>query len=162
MTDHSTFVRVADAAVIREEGVLSTVGLGSCVAILLYDPDTRVAGMAHVLLPAPHREFDGREPAKYATTAVPYLLREMGEMGARRQAVIARIVGGASMFARARTSNLAAAGERNLEASRDALDWAGIPVVGEEVGRDHGRSVHLYAADGRVLVTSYQHPDVIL
>ena len=162
MTQSPVFVRVAHAEVTEGEGVLATVGLGSCVAILLYDPVPTVAGMAHVLLPAPHREFDGLEPAKYATTAVPYLLQVMAARGARRTRVTARLVGGASMFGGARTSRLAAAGERNLQAVRDALDWAGIPVMGEEVGSGHGRSVRLHAADGRVVVSSYRRADVIL
>lgn len=162
MTEQPIFVRVAHAEVTQAEGVLATVGLGSCVAILLYDTEVAVAGMAHVLLPAPHREFDGQEPAKYATTAVPYLLQQMAVRGASRFRVTARLVGGASMFGGARTSSLAAAGERNLLAARDALDWAGVPVTGEEVGRGYGRSVRLYATDGRVVVSSYRRPDVIL
>ena len=156
------FVRVAHAEVTQGDGVLATVGLGSCVAILLYDPAVKVAGMAHVLLPAPHGSFAEEDASKYATMAVPHLLREMAGHGADRRRVTARIVGGASMFAAARTSALAAAGARNIEAVRDALDWAGVPLVGEEVGSEHGRSVHFYAEDGRVVVTSYRRPDVIL
>jgi chemotaxis protein CheD len=162
VTQPPIFVRVAHAEVTEGEGILATVGLGSCVAILLYDPLPTVAGMAHVLLPAPHREFDGVQPAKYATTAVPYLLQEMATRGARRSRVTARLVGGASMFGGARTSSLGAAGERNLQAVRDALDWAGIPVTGEEVGQAYGRSVRMHASDGRVVVSSYLRPDVIL
>lgn len=162
MSPPPLFVRVAQAEVTQGDGVLATVGLGSCVAILLYDADTAVAGMAHVLLPAPHREFDGLEPAKYATTAVPYLLQEMAARGASRARITARLVGGASMFGGERSSPLAAAGERNLQAVRDALDWAGVPVTGEEVGRAHGRSVQMHAVDGRVVVSSYRRPNVIL
>lgn len=162
MSGTSIFVGVAEAAVAEGEAVLMTVGLGSCVAILLYDPDVRVAGMAHVLLPAPHARFEERDAAKYATTAVPHLLREMAARGADRCRVTARIVGGASMFSGTRSSALAAAGARNLEATRDALEWVGVPLTGEEVGSNHGRSVRLFAADGRVLVSSYRRPDVIL
>src|SRR5690606_26723896 len=156
------FVRVAHAAVAEGEGVLATVGLGSCVAILLYDAVASIAGMAHVLLPAPHGPFDGEAPAKYATTAVAHLLKEMEARGADRGRVTARLVGGASMFGGSRLSTLAAAGERNLNATRETLARAGIQVTAEDVGRAHGRSVHLYAADGSVVVTSYNHPDVIL
>jgi chemotaxis protein CheD len=156
------FVRVAHAAVTRGEGVLATVGLGSCVAILLYDGEARVAGMAHVLLATPHGRSDGSEPAKYATTAVPYLLGEMERRGGERSRIFARLVGGASMFGLARSSTLGGAGARNLEAARETLALAKVPVTGEEVGSGHGRSVHLHAADGRVVVTSYRRPDVIL
>ena len=156
------FVGVAQSAVATGEAVLATVGVGSCVAILLHDAEAAVAGLAHVLLPAPHGEPDASTPAKYATTAVPHLVREMEAHGALRSRVTARLVGGASMFGALRTPTMAGAGERNVIAARDALAREGIPVTGEEVGRAHGRAVRLYAADGRVRVTSYRHPDVDL
>lgn len=162
MTIAERFVGVADAAVARGAEVLATVGLGSCVAILLHDARARVGGLAHVLLPAPHGTFVECDAARYATTAVPYLLREMAVKGASRARITARLVGGASLFAAARTEAVAAAGERNLEAVRGALEWAGIPVVGEEVGGDHGRAVRLHTLDGRVVVTAFRHPDVVL
>ena len=43
-------VKVADYAV-AADGVIATIGLGSCVAIALYDPTARVGGLAHILLP---------------------------------------------------------------------------------------------------------------
>src|SRR5690606_2032264 len=103
MTIAERFVGVADAAVARGAEVLATVGLGSCVAILLHDARARVGGLAHVLLPAPHGTFVECDAARYATTAVPYLLREMVVKGASRARITARLVGGASLFAAART-----------------------------------------------------------
>ena len=66
------------------------------------------------------------------------------------------------MFGALRTATMAGAGERNVIAAREALARAGIPVSGEAVGGAHGRAVRLYAANGRVRVTSYRHPDVDL
>ena len=162
MTGAEHFVSVAGAAIAKGNDILATVGLGSCVAILLHDPLVRVAGMAHVLLPAPHGTCGSADMARYATTAVPFLLQEMVRGGADRTRVNARIVGGANLFGSSRSVAVIAAGERNLEAVRDALEWAAVPVVGEEVGRDHGRSVRMRAADGRVVVTAYRRPDVVL
>ena len=153
---------MAQCAVATGEAVLATVGVGSCVAILLHDAEAAVAGMAHVLLPEPHREPDPAAPGKYATTAVPHLVREMEARGAVRDRVTARLVGGASMFGALRTATMAGAGERTVIAARAALARAGIPVAAEAVGGAHGRAVRLYAADGRVRVTSYRHPDVDL
>lgn len=162
MNQPVTFVRVAQAAVTRGDGVLATVGLGSCVAILLYDAGAAVAGMAHVLLPAPHGTADPGAPAKYATTAVPYLLREMELRGAERGRISARLVGGASMFGVLGGSRKGGAGERNIAAARHALAREGIRLTGEEVGSGHGRSVRLHASDGSVIVSSYRRPDVNL
>jgi chemotaxis protein CheD len=162
VTSQPIFVGVAEAAVATGDAVLATVGLGSCVAILLHDAEAAVAGMAHVLLPAPHGGSGSPAAAKYANTAVPYLLREMEARGADRRRITGRIVGGASMFGTLRTPTMTRAGERNVVAAREALAAAGIRVTGEEVGSGHGRSVRLSAADGRVRVSSHRHPDVEL
>lgn len=157
-----TLVRVAHAAVEGPGGVLVTLGLGSCVAILLHDPEARVAGMAHVLLAQPRSGVVPENPAKFASTAVPHLIGEMEQLGARRERLVARLVGGASMFGRVLAQSGLHTGERNIAAAREALGAAGIRVCGEEVGREHGRSVYFHADDGRAVVTSYQHGDKVL
>ena len=55
--------------------VLTCLGLGSCVGMAAYDPVSKVAGMAHIVLP----RSDGRSglPAKFADTAIPALVDEM-------------------------------------------------------------------------------------
>jgi chemotaxis protein CheD len=147
-------VRVADWAAAAERGtVLATVGLGSCVAIILHDAGAGVGAMAHVLLPSRTLTRRDDNPAKSPETAVPLLLEEMRRLGARGS-VEARLVGGASMFAGLLPSGGLNVGERNIEASRAALQLAGIPVVGEDVGGDYGRSVYFHLVDGRVEVRS--------
>ena len=147
-------VRVADWAAAAERGtVLATVGLGSCVAIILHDAGAGVGAMAHVLLPSRTLTRRDDNPAKSPETAVPLLLDEMRRLGARGP-VAARLVGGASMFAGLLPSGGLNVGERNIEASRAALRLAGIPVVGEDVGGDYGRSVYFHLVDGRVEVRS--------
>src|SRR5690348_7121049 len=90
-------VNVADYAV-AAEGVLSTIGLGSCVAIGLHDSVARVGGLAHVLLPNEAMSRDRSNPAKFPATVVPIVLSEMSALGAQHSRIRARIVGGASMF----------------------------------------------------------------
>ncbi len=157
-----TIVRVAQAAVQQGEGELVTVGLGSCVAILLYDPVVHVGGMAHVLLPDPASARDSSNPAKFATTAVAHLTAEMHRLGADAQRFGARLVGGASMFSGAPVSAALNMGERNIAAARLTLMAAGIPLHGEDVGASHGRSVRFSLADGAVVVSSAFREDVIL
>ena len=154
-------VRVADLAAARGDAVVQTVGLGSCVAIVLYDAASTVGGLAHVLLPSLAQTRDRSNPAKVASTAVPALVGEMQRLGAGAPTgYTARLVGGASMFG----SLLAAGnginiGERNTAASREAIRAAGIALVAEDVGGDHGRSVYLHLADGRVQVRSLRKGD---
>jgi len=64
-------VRVADLRVGVGDDVLITQGLGSCVAILLYDAEARIGGMAHVLLPSPALTRADANPAKFPQSAIP-------------------------------------------------------------------------------------------
>lgn len=162
MTPASRVVPVAQIAVARGDERLSAVGLGSCVAVLLHDPVARLAGLAHVLLPIARDPLGGGRPGKFASTAVPLLVDEMECAGASRSRLRARLVGGATMFRSLLASGTAHTGVRNVAAARAALDLLGIPVVAEEVGREHGRSVVFEARDGSAVVTSHQHPTVRL
>ncbi|HEX2094017.1 MAG TPA: chemotaxis protein CheD [Longimicrobiaceae bacterium] len=162
MTGRQIFVRVAQHAVGREHDTLVTLGLGSCVAVLLHDPVARVGGMAHILLPEQALARDASNPSKFASTAIPLLAREICEAGGRRGRIRARLVGGASMFASLMTPGSLNMGERNIAASRQALRELGIPVLGEDVGADYGRSVRFHVGDGRVIVSAVGRDDVSL
>jgi chemotaxis protein CheD len=150
-------VRVADLKVGGGEDTLVTVGLGSCVAIILYDLNVRVGGLAHVLLPSPALSRREVNPAKSAQTAVPLLLEQMARLGASPRRITARIAGGASMFAGLSAPGTINMGERNVVSSRNALMTHGIPLVGEDVGADYGRTVRFRVADGRVDISSVAH-----
>jgi len=155
-------VRVADSAVAQGEARLTTIGLGSCVAIVLHDAERQVGGLAHVLLPSEALAQDRGNRAKFPGTAVPLLLQGMRELGARPGRIIAKVVGGASMFASLMPANGLQMGERNLLATRAALSRASIPIVAEDVGGGYGRSVFFSVASGRVEVRSVVKGDVVL
>ena len=151
-------MKVADFAVAKGDAVLATIGLGSCVAIALYDAPQRIGGLAHVLLPSEGLSRDASNRAKFPSTAVPLLIEEMRKLGARGP-YVAKIVGGSSMFGALLPAGGINMGERNVIASRMALDVAGIRLSAEDVGGDYGRSVYFHLADGRVLVRSLKTGD---
>ena len=146
-------VKVADYAV-ASKGVIATIGLGSCVAIVLYDPVAHIGGLAHILLPDVSMSRDRSNPAKFPSTIVPILLEEMRRLGASKKRIRAKIVGGASMFSNLIPNGAMNIGERNVLAVRDVLGHANIPIVAADTGSDHGRSVYLSIDDGRVEVRS--------
>jgi chemotaxis protein CheD len=157
MTGREILVRVADLKVGCREDVLVTVGLGSCVAIMLHDPAAKVGGLAHILLPSPALGKRDANAAKFPQTAVPLLVELMAAQGASVRRMIARLAGGASMFASLAPSGTIQMGERNVVASRQVLSQTGIALVGEAVGGDYGRTVRLRVADGQVEVSSVAH-----
>lgn len=150
-------VDVADFAVRRGEGTLTTTGLGSCVAVMLHDASAAVTGLAHVLLPSSRVARGPARPAKFADEAVPCLVDEMRRAGGHGP-LQAKLVGGARMFGTLLSSGVNM-GERNLEAVRTALEAAGIPVLAEDVGGEHGRNVEVDVATFAVRVTSLQRGD---
>lgn len=155
-------VRVSHAEVAGPGETLVTLGLGSCVAILVHDPVMRIGGLAHVFLPTPQASRKPGNPAKFASTAVPFLVEAVEAHGADRSRLEARLVGGASMFGALLSQGRVHTGERNLIAARDALRAAGIPLLAEECGLEHGRSVYFSMDDGRVRVTALDREDVTL
>ena len=161
-TVKETIVKVADWAAERGDGVLVTLGLGSCVAIMLHDPQAGAGAMAHVLLPSRSLARDATNPAKFPETAVPLLVHELTRLGAEPRRLIAKLAGGASMFAQLMTPGSVQMGERNVAAARDVLRRVGIPVMREAVGGGAGRSVRFFVADGRVEVRSVGTDAIVL
>ena len=80
-SEREIVVNIGDFAVARTRGVLSTSGLGSCVAIVLFDARDRVAGLAHILLPDEELGRGESRPAKFPESAVPLLVSEMRRAG---------------------------------------------------------------------------------
>jgi chemotaxis protein CheD len=147
-------VKVADWAAERGDGVLVTLGLGSCVAIMLHDHQSRAGAMAHILLPSRSLAHDATNLAKFPDTAVPLLVERLKALGADPRRLVAKLAGGASMFSQLMTPGTIQMGERNVVAARTALRNAGIPVVREAVGGERGRSVKFHVKDGRVEIRS--------
>ena len=156
-------VKVADYAVRRGTDVIATIGLGSCVAIALYDRDTKVGGLAHILLPSMAMSRETSNPAKFPESIVPIMLAEMRALGALQTARIsAKIAGGASMFGQLVSGTGINVGERNIAATKEALAAAGIPLIAEDTGLDYGRSVYFHLDDGRVEVRSLKKGDRVI
>ena len=154
-------VNVAESAVLLGRGVMSAVGLGSCVALILYDAATQVGAMAHIVLPHEALSREPGGPAKYSSSAARHLLEKMREV-APIESPVARLVGGASMFAALLKGGGINMGERNTVATRRALAELGIPISAEETGGEHGRSVYFDVGSGQVRVTSMNHGERFL
>jgi chemotaxis protein CheD len=147
-------VKVADWAADRGDRVLVTLGLGSCVAIMLHDAQAGAGAMAHVLLPSISLARDITNRAKFPETAVPMLVERLTALGADPRRLVAKLAGGASMFGQLITPGTIQMGERNVLAARSALRTAAIPIVREAVGGERGRTVRFHVKDGRVEIRS--------
>ena len=146
-------VKVADWAAERD-GVVVTLGLGSCVAIMLHDAERHAGAMAHILLPSRSLAHDASNLAKFPDSAVPLLIDRLKALGAEPRRLVAKLAGGASMFSQLMTPGTIQMGERNIVAARNALRAASIPIVREAVGGERGRSIRFHVKDGRVEIRS--------
>ncbi|HHU91709.1 MAG TPA: chemotaxis protein CheD [Halanaerobiaceae bacterium] len=153
-------VKMAEYHVGASPDILVTIGLGSCVGIALYDEISKIGGLIHIMLPHNNDE-NNLKPAKYADTGIPLLIEKMVEAGANRENIIAKIAGGAHMFSSS-PDMVIQIGKRNIEAVYQILEENNIPIVGEDLGKDYGRTMEFYTEDGRVKIRSYRAGDKFL
>ena len=148
-------VGVGEIACGCEPQVLITQALGSCIGIALWDPRLKIAGLAHVMLPAaPGTDFKGARH-RFADLAVPDLVERMIDQGAGRRRIVAKLAGGASMFRG--ESGTDTIGDRNVAAVRDQLERAGVPVSAHDTGGSHARTIELSPGTGILLIRSYTY-----
>ncbi|ETA67235.1 MAG: chemotaxis protein CheD [Methanolobus sp.] len=146
-------VGMADSAVAKKPAKLTTLGLGSCVGISLYDKSTGVGGMVHIMLPSIENARSKDNIDKFADTGIPALIDTMVEEGAYKHRTTAKIAGGASMFSFNSKTQLNI-GERNVAATKDALKLLKIPIVAEDTGKNYGRTIVLDTENGELTVKS--------
>ncbi|HWR61779.1 MAG TPA: chemotaxis protein CheD [Clostridia bacterium] len=145
-------VGMADMNTAVSPGVLTTLGLGSCVGICLYDTSSRLSGMVHIMLPSSQQIKNNSNLAKFADTGVVKLLEDMLKLGAKRSKIVSKIAGGSQMFNFNDTSDIMRIGARNVSASKETLKQLGIPLVAEDTGGSYGRTIELYSETGILLI----------
>lgn len=144
-------VKMGDMRSARQPGILKVTSLGSCVAVILYDPTGKLGAVAHVMLPNAGTAELGRErPGKYADTAVEALL-QLFPAGARARLQV-YMIGGASMSGLAGSVIGTKIGERNSQVVREHLVKAGLLRVAAQTGGSSGRTVEFDTSTGEVRI----------
>lgn len=141
-------VNISDYKVVSSPDSLITIGLGSCVGIALYDSSTKIAGLAHIMLPYSSNFRDSVNKMKFADTCIPLMLDEMERKGAIRRNIVAKIAGGSNMF----SMNGETIGIKNALAVEEVLNSLRIPIKAKDCGGNTGRTVRVDASTGNVFV----------
>lgn len=152
MSDQQVVVGVADCCVTNQPNAsLITYALGSCIAVAIYDPLTRVGGLLHFMLPESSlaREKAERNPYMFADSGVPLLFRRAYSAGAEKKRLVVRLAGGAQVMDDNGVFNI---GKRNYLAVRKLLWQAGVLIQAESVGGCESRTVRLEVETGRLLM----------
>ncbi|MCP8616499.1 chemotaxis protein CheD [Salirhabdus salicampi] len=135
-------IGIGELNVVKSPVVIQTSGLGSCVGVVLYDDTVKVAGMAHIMLSKPSKITDPKaSKGKYASVAIPELIRRLTYLGVSKTSLKAKIAGGAHMFPNAASNELAKIGKHNVEAVKQQFLSYSIPIISEDVGGSNGRSI---------------------
>lgn len=145
-------VGMADLKVAQHPSILTTLGLGSCVGIALYDYKRKVIGLAHIMLPSSHIATANSNRAKFADTGIIDLINEMKKCGSDIKNIVAKIAGGAQMFAFNTSNESMKIGLRNAEATKVILMEVKIPILAEDTGGNFGRTIELSSQDGALMV----------
>lgn len=141
-------VEISEIRVAMAPDIIVCIGLGSCIAVVLYDQEKKIGGMSHALLPTCNGFLTDHK--KFVDMSIQELLDLMESSGANRKNIIAKLVGGASIFQG--LSNAPSIGEKNVLSGRQVLSKLGIRIVGEDVGGNKGRSVEFHTSTGDVIV----------
>ena len=187
-------VKMGEGMITRTPHTILSRGLGSCVAITLYDTQRKIGGLAHIMLPdSPNMWNDEQKNTKsltplnppkgvfeesrnstglfqnpkseirnpkyhYADTAIPALLKVLQSKGALLQNIVAKMVGGACMFSDYGDEN-PGIGTENIISIKESLRREGIPLMGEDIGGHHGRSVEFHLDSGKIIVKAVGKED---
>ena len=148
---------MADLKIAKAPDVLTTLGLGSCVGIALYDSTTKIGGLAHIMLPDSKQIKNNSNVAKFADTGIAELIEELVSNGARSNRLVAKIAGGAHMFEFKNMDDMMRIGTRNVNAVIACLEEFKIPIIAKDTGSNYGRTVELHTDTGIFVVKTIGH-----
>ena len=154
-------VGMAEYKVRVSPALLTSIGLGSCIGLVLYDAINKIGALAHIMLPRQSEAKNKSNPAKFADTSIDLMLAEMEARGAFKRNIKAKMFGGANMFPNVQGQILMNVGARNAVAVRAELAKRRITIVAEDVGGHCGRTIIFDTRNGSVCVKTVRGGSVI-
>ena len=136
------------------EEILTTYSLGSCLGLVIYDPENHIGGLLHCLLPTSETDpvKASAKPAMFVDTGVPLLFQSAYNLGANRSKLIIKAAGCGDMLEQ---NPLFQIGRRNYMTLRKLLWKNQLMLVSESVGGQRSRTLSLRISDGLVLIKSH-------
>lgn len=159
--DKNLTVGIADMKFARQEGVLVTYALGSCIGIALYDPMIKLGALIHIMLPELGTMTD-RNVFKYADSGITETLRKLNVLGGRNNRMVAKIAGGAKMFDLKGADNFGNIGLRNVTSVKSILYHQGIRLAAEDTGQNYARTMFFDVSTGTVRIRTYGRSEIVM
>lgn len=155
-------VGMADYKVAISPNTLMTAGLGSCVGVCLWDPVTKIGGLAHIMLPSSVQARRSDSKGKFADTAILAVIQEMNRLGANPTRLVAKIAGGAQMFNFGGTTDIMRIGDRNAQAVQQVLKNEKIKILFSDIGGSHGRTIYFMTENGKLTIRTIEHGERVV
>ena len=155
-------VGMADLNICVSPDGITTLGLGSCVGIAVRDPVTKIGGLAHIMLPDSKEIKNNTNIPKFADTGIEELIKQIVAKGASRSRLVAKIAGGAQMFAFQSANTSMRVGDRNVQATLKKLKEMNIPVLAQDTGDSYGRTVIFYPENGNFVIRAVGKPEKMI
>jgi len=128
--------------------VLVTYALGSCIGLAIYDPQVRVGGLFHFMLPdsSTHGSKAQTSPAMFADTGIPLLFKSCYALGAEKKRLVVKVAGGSNVLDDA---NFFRIGQKNITALRKIFWRNNVMIEAEDTGQNFNRTFYFNIADGK-------------
>ena len=134
-------VHQGECRVSSDPNVVLTTVLGSCVAVCLYDPEAKVGGMNHFLLPG-GGSGDQRD-MRFGVNSMELLINDLLKRGAQRFRLTAQLFGGAQVL---RTNS--GIGRSNIEFAKNFITRERIPCGNSDLGGTQARRLNFAPVTG--------------
>lgn len=155
-------IGISELCVSNKPGdILITYSLGSCIGMTAYDPQTKIGGMLHYMLPLAKISPDKAKlkPAMFGDTGILLLLKKLMALGANKNRLIVKAAGGSHLMDQHKVFNI---GERNFLVLRKVLWKNNIMIKAKDIGGNKSRTVRLQIDTGRTTIKSPQGGEVEL
>ena len=151
-------VRMADYKLCTAPNKITTIGLGSCVGIVVYDPGIKVCGMLHAMLPDSTRIRNNSNRMKFVDSGMEDMLKELLQAGVNKRRLAAKLAGGAKMFAFGTENDITSIGDQNVQSAKKMLMRYGIPLLAEDTGKNYGRTIIFDSATNELEIKAVGQP----
>lgn len=155
-------VRMADYKLCTAPSKITTIGLGSCVGIVVYDPGIKVCGMLHAMLPDSTRIRNNSNRAKFVDSGMEDMLKELLRAGVNKRRLAAKLAGGAKMFEFGAENDITSIGYQNVQSAKKVLMHYGIPLLAEDTGKNYGRTIIFDSATNELEIKAVGQPIKII
>ena len=146
-------VLVAGMKIANSGDVIVTHALGSCIGVFIYDPEEKIGGLLHAMLPLstvnPAKAADN--PCMFIDTGLPVLLEAFYQMGGQKSRMVVKAAGCGNVLGK---NEMFEIGARNHKVLKEILMDSGLELESEDFGGTENRTVHFDLSTGQVTLSN--------